>query len=199
WNGLFALFGYPDSHAVEQQDAEHDSVLDGFAEIGLYQPCVMHYSQDPREIDQAVQAQPVFAAEATNRPCRRGQGQGNHEDEGRESYGDEGTLGDVFQHFVDVEELVEPDVGGEMETTVEECEQSDHAAYADQPVLTGDPAERRDGEGGEDEDERPVSGRVRDELDGIGAQAGMKGPPCQAFQRNQGGQEDRDFGQTQGH
>jgi len=40
---------------------------------------------------------------------------------------------------------------------------------------------------------------VGDELDGIGAQAGMQRFPCQSFQRNQGGQEDRDFGQTQGH
>jgi hypothetical protein len=29
-------------------------------------------------------------------------------------YGDESALGDVFQHLVDVEELVEPDVGQEM-------------------------------------------------------------------------------------
>src|ERR1700716_1993663 len=108
----------------------------------------MHHPEDPSEIDQAVQALPVFSAQAANRPCSRGQGQGNHEDEGGESYGDEGALGDVFQHFVDVEELVEPDVGGEMKTTVEECEESDHATDADQPVLTGDPAKRSDGEGG---------------------------------------------------
>src|SRR4029077_14017181 len=114
-------------------------------------------------------------------------GQRNHEDEGGESYGDEWALGDVLQHFVDVEELVEPDVGGEMETTVEECEQSDHAADTDQPVLTGNPAERRDREGGENEDQRPVAGRVRDELDGIGAQAGVQRSPRQAFQGNERG------------
>src|SRR6266853_6700559 len=131
----------------------------------------MHYTQDSREIDQEVQAQPVFAAEAANRPCSGSQGQGNHKDEGGESYGDEGALGDVFRHLMDIEELVEPDVGGEMKATVEECEQSDHAADADQPVLTGDSAERRDGVGGEYQDQRPVAGRVRDELDGIGAQA----------------------------
>src|SRR6266436_1930040 len=129
----------------------------------------MHYTQDPREIDQAVQAHPVFSAEEANRPCSRSQGQGNHEDEGGESYGDEWALGDVLRHFVDVEELVEPDVGGEMKATVEECEQSDHAADADQPVLTGDPAERRDRESGKYKDQRPVAGGVRDELDGIGA------------------------------
>ncbi len=146
-----------------------------------------------------MQALPVLSAEAANRPCSRGQGQGNHEDEGGESYGDEWAFDNVFQHFVDVEELVEPDVGGEMETTVEESEQSDHAADADQPVLTGDPAERRDGEGGEDKNQRPVPGRVRDELDGIGAEAAMQRSPYQAPQRNERGEEDGDFCQTQFH
>src|SRR5258708_39833250 len=158
----------------------------------------MHHAQDPREIDQAVKAVPVFSAEAANGTCSRRQGEGDHEEEGGEAYGDEWAFGDVFQHFVDVEGLVEPDVGGEMKTSVEECEEADHAADADQPVLTGDPAERGDGEGGEDEDERPVAGRGGDELDGTGAQAGMKGLPCEAFQRNQGGQEDRDLGAAQG-
>src|SRR6266853_1337813 len=120
-----------------------------------------------------MQALPVFSAEAANRPCSRGQGQRNHEDEGGESYGDEWALGDIFQHFVDVEELVEPDVGGEMETTVEECEQSDHAADADQPVLFRQLAQRSDRERGEDESQCPVAGRVRDELDGIGTEAGV--------------------------
>src|SRR5260370_13642144 len=146
-----------------------------------------------------MQALPVLSAEAANRPCSRGQGQGNHEDEGGESYGDEWAFDNVFQHFVDVEELVEPDVGGEMETTGEESEQADHAADADQPVLTGDPAERRDGEGGEDKNQRPVPGRVRDELDGIGAEAAMQRSPYQAPQRNERGEEDGDFCQTQFH
>src|ERR1700687_122540 len=164
---MLAPFRRPNSHAVEQQDAEHGSVLYRFVEIGFYQPDVMHHPEDPGEIDQAAQALPVFSAQAANRPCSRSQGEGDHEDEGRESYGDEGAFGDVFQYFVDVERLVEPDVGGEMKTTVKECEEADHPADADQPVLTGDPAERRDGEGGENKDERPVAGRVRDELDGI--------------------------------
>src|SRR5271166_5463625 len=68
WDGrLLALFGNPDCHAVEEQDAEHDAVLYGLAAIGLHQPGVMHHCQDSCEIDEAVQSLPVFAAEETNR------------------------------------------------------------------------------------------------------------------------------------
>src|SRR5260221_12377914 len=117
----------------------------------------MHYTQDPCEIDQAVKALPVFSAQAANRPCSRSQGERDHEDEGGEAYGDEWAFGDVFQHFVDVEGLVEPDVGGEMKTSVEECEEAEHAADADQPVRTGDPAGRRRGAGGEEADDRALA------------------------------------------
>ena len=94
---------------------------------------------------------------------------------------------------MEVEEFVEPDVGQEVQRGVEEGEQSDHAAHADQPVLAGDAAQGRDGEGGEDEDQRPVAGRVGDDLDGIGAQAVVKGLPDEAFDGDQRGQEDDRF------
>src|SRR5208282_408185 len=58
---------------------------------------------------------------------------------------------------------------------------------------------RRDREGGENKDQRPVAGRVRDDLDGIGAQTGMKSLPQQASQRNQGGQEEREFCEAEFH
>src|SRR5713101_3571030 len=86
-----------------------------------------------------------------------------------------------------------------MQTAVEECEQPDHAADADQPILLRKLAQRSDRERGEDQDQRPVAGRVRDDLDRIGAQAVVKGLPQQAFQRNQRGQEDRDLCETEFH
>ena len=82
-----------------------------------------------------------------------------------------------------VEELVEPDVGEEVERGVEEGEQADRAAEADQPVLAGEAAQGRDGESGEDEDEGPVAGGVGDDLDGIGAEAVVQGFPAETRER----------------
>src|SRR5271165_1252352 len=111
--GLFAFFGgifrSPDSHAIGEQDGEYDSILDRLADVGFYEPVIMHHSEDSGQIDKAVQTLPVLASEAADRPRGRGQGQRNHENEGGEPNGDEGALGDVFQHFMDVEKLVEPD------------------------------------------------------------------------------------------
>ena len=67
--GWLALLERPDGHAVGEQDAEHNSVLDGLAVVGFHEPRVMHNSKRRREIDETVQALPVFATEAANGPC----------------------------------------------------------------------------------------------------------------------------------
>src|SRR5207302_635055 len=113
--------------------------------------------------------------------------------------GDEGALGNVLRHFVDVEKLVEPDVGCEMQGSVEECEQSDHAPDANQPGLACEAAERRDGERNQDKSKCPVAGRVGNDLDGIRAQAAVERLPGKAFERDQRGEEDHDFCQAELH
>src|SRR5271157_4714156 len=118
----FTFFGRPYDQAVEQQNGEHGPVLQRFVLVGLHQPEIVHDTEDGGEIDEAMEAMPILAAEAADGTGGRGEGEGNHEHEGGESHGDEGALEDVFPYFMEVEEFVEPDVGEEVEHSVEEGE-----------------------------------------------------------------------------
>ena len=140
-------------------------------------------SEDGSQINQAMEALPVFAAEAAYPACSRGERERNQEDEGREADGDERALADVLQHFVQIEEFIQPDVGKKMERRIEKCEETDHAADANQPILAGDAPQRRDGERDKQEDEGPVAGGMGDNFDWIRAKPVVKPLPCQTGQR----------------
>jgi len=63
-----------------------------------------------------------------------------------------------------------------MQAAVEKREQPEHAPQADQPVLAGEHAQRRDRERDEQKDERPIPGGVRDGLNRVrpqGVKVGM--------------------------
>jgi hypothetical protein len=74
----------------------------------------MDDAKNSGEIDEAVEAVPVFASQAADGPSGGGERERDHEDEGGESEGDEGAFEHIFPNFVEVEELVEPDVSEEM-------------------------------------------------------------------------------------
>ena len=84
-----------------------------------------------------MQGLPPFAAKTANRALGRGERQRNEQHEPGESHGDKPALGNIRQDFVDVEELVQPDVGQEVQHCVEKSEQPEHTAIANQPELTG--------------------------------------------------------------
>ena len=119
--------------------------------------------------------------------------QGNHQRKGGHPRGNEFPFGDVVQHLVYIEKLIEPNVRAEMKETIEKREESEHAPEADQPVLVCKPAQRRNRKGDEKEYQRPVTGRVRDELNWIRAQPGMKTEPGQPAERNQASKEEYGF------
>jgi hypothetical protein len=76
-------------------------------------------------------------------------------------------LGNVFPHFGEVKELVEPDVGGEVKTTVEKREEPEHAPEADEFRQSEHPAKRRNGQGDQQKPQRPIAGSAGGELNGV--------------------------------
>src|SRR5439155_11483111 len=112
---------------------------------------------------------PAFAAETANPAFGGGERQRNEQHETGESHGDEAALGNIRQHFVDVEELIQPNIGEKMQRRVEKSEQPEHAAIANQPELTSQLAHWSDCKRYQEEDQNPISRGVSDDFDGIGA------------------------------
>src|SRR5271169_1964 len=126
----------PYRDAVEQENGENDGVNDRLTNVFLHQPDVVDYAQDRGDINKPVERLPALAKFA-NRPLRRSSGQRNHQYKCRKTYRDERALVDVFIDAMQVEKLVEPDVGGEVQAAVKKREQSEHPPVLDEPVLPG--------------------------------------------------------------
>ncbi len=97
----------------------------------------MDYTGCGAYVNEPMEHLPSLAAQASNPARGGGDCQRQHHYPGGHSGGDEPALGDVGQHFMDIEKLVEPDVRHQVERAVEECEEAEHAAQIDEPILAG--------------------------------------------------------------
>ncbi len=126
---------------------------------------------DCAEVNGAVQHLPAAPAEAAN-PARRGSNRQRYQqNESGKSHGDEWALVHIFPDFGKVEELVEQKIGGEVQAGVEKRKQAKHAAKANQLRNVKELAQRRDGQGDEEEAECPIAGRMLNEFERIGLAA----------------------------
>ncbi len=187
--GIVAATVEPRAKTPCQQDRNHCRILQRFANIGFHEPVVVDYTSDGAEVDCAVEHLPAAAAEAANPAGCGGDGERNHEHKTGEADGDEGALGDVFQHFGPIEVAIEPEPSGEMQAGVEKREKAEHAAEADELRQLQDLAERRDGERENQEAQRPIAGPVFDELNGVGGQIVVQAAPDENCEREEAGQE----------
>ena len=126
-----------------------------------------------------MQLLPAAAAEAANPAGGGSDGKRNQQHERGEADGDITALGDVLPHLREIEKFIQPDVGGEVQARVEKGKQAEHTAETDQIGEAQDFAQRGDGQSEQEEAQRPVAGGVGDELDGIGGEIVMQGPPSQ--------------------
>ena len=90
----------------------------------------MHHAGDAADVDQPVQDLPALAKAANHALCGS-QGKRNKKNEAGETNSYERAFSNVFDHFVQVEEFVQPDISQEVQHTVKEREQTDHAAKLD--------------------------------------------------------------------
>ena len=89
-------------------------------------------SEQGADVDEAMQLLPAAAAEAANPTSRGSDGERNQQHKCGETHGDVTALGDILPHFREIEKLVQPNVGGEVQAGVEKRKQAEHAANADQ-------------------------------------------------------------------
>src|ERR1041384_3547718 len=94
----------------------------------------MKNAADGDYIDEPVQTLPTLAAQAFDHRVRRGHSERHEQQPTGHADEDERALESVFDDLTRVEELIEPDVSQQMQTAVEEGEETEHAAEFDQPV-----------------------------------------------------------------
>src|ERR687888_1256095 len=101
----------------------------------------MYAASNAAHVDQLVEFPPACPAQAPDPARSRSNRQRNKQNECGESRGNEGALSYVFHHTAHIERLIEPDVSGEVQTGVEECEQAQQSTEANKPRLAGDLAQ----------------------------------------------------------
>src|SRR5579872_3151717 len=107
-------------------------------DIGLHQPQEMNDSRDGGQVDRAMQHRPTLPAQPADPSRRGGEGQRDHQDEARESYGDVAPLQYVRPNAVKIEDLVKRQINTEMAASVKKREQPQHASETDQLRLAKD-------------------------------------------------------------
>ena len=152
--------------------------------VGLHLPVEVEDAQGRGRIHQPVQPLPP-AAQTSNPTPGRGDRQRNQEEEAGEAHRDVGSLNDVLHDVLHREELIQPHIGGQVQTEVEEGEEPQGTTYLYDAIPSADTPYRRDGQGDQQEDESPAPGQMKKCLDGIGAQPILKEPPADPSDREQ--------------
>src|SRR5207245_7440586 len=153
----------------------------------------MNHSRDHAEINQPVQQLPTFSTQPAYPAAGGSNRQRNQQYKSGKAQGKKAALGDIGQHFVRVEELIQPNVSKKMEDAVKERKQPNHAPEANEPWLSRKPSQWRDGQRDKQESQRPVPGRMGDDFDRIGAERPVVGLQSQKCERYKAREENNDF------
>ena len=153
----------------------------------------MNHSRDRAEINQPVQQLPTLSTQPAYPAAGRSNHQRNQQYKSRQAHGNEAAFGDIGQHFVQVEELIQPNVSKKMEDAVKERKQPNHAPEANEPWLSRKPSQWRDGQRDKQESQRPVPGGMGDDFDRIGAKRPVVGLQSQQCERYKAREENNDF------
>jgi hypothetical protein len=187
-------FEYRSGEAIEEEEGQEGGVEDREAVVGLNQPVVMDHAAERGDVDEAVEGLPVSSAEPANPSFGGRNCQWNQQDKTSETYGNEGTLGDVFQHGSEIKGLVGTDVGQEMQTDIGEGKEPEHAPETDEVREIEKFAKGRDGKGDEEEAKGPVTGEMLHKFDGISAELTVVSASGEEAKRGEAEQKNHDFG-----
>jgi hypothetical protein len=142
------------------------------------------------DVNQAMKHLPLLAAEPTDPFVRRGDCEGNEDNETQNTRNDEWTLCDVVHDRMKVEELIEPDVSDEMQKAVEKGEEPKHSAKPDKGLPSCDSSKRRDAQRNHHKTQCPDTGPVPQVFNGICAQLAGESIPRQPDRRHKTEQKD---------
>src|SRR5262249_192849 len=82
------------------------------------------------EVNEPVQKLPALPSQSPDPRFRRGDPERNEHDEARIAGHNKRPFLEIIEHSIESEELIEPDIADEVEGSVEEREQSQHASRA---------------------------------------------------------------------
>src|SRR5438477_4067217 len=140
----------------------------------------MNDAENRAGVNAAVQSLPAFAAKAANPGGARSECKRNQKDKSGKADGDERALDNVLEHSRKAERLIGAEVGEEVQADVEEGEETEHAAEADEFRKMEEFAERSDAKSEDEKTQCPIAGLMLVELDGIGGEvvaSGAQGDP----------------------
>ena len=127
----------------------------------------------------------MFFAQPAYRTCGRSDGERDQRQESEESRRNEGAFCDILHYFRQIEKLVQPDIGREMQACIEKSEQTDQPPELDQPRPARDLAQRSDSQRREQENQRPCAGGQSDELNRVCGQPANRSSLGKARERRQ--------------
>ena len=129
----------------------------------------MQYTQDRRNVHDAVQTRPGFSAQPLYHLVCRGYRQWHHQKECGHADKDESPLRNITDNASQIEELIEPDIGQQVQRSVEESEQANHSARFHQIINPKDFAQWRDRKRQQKKDQRQHARGSCEELQRIRA------------------------------
>src|SRR3954471_7709425 len=120
----------------------------------------MDHSSDRAEINQTVQHLPTFSSESPD-PARSGRDrQRNQQHEGKESNRDVLAHDDVREDFMNIKELIHPEIRREVQTSVKKGKQPNHSTKFDQRRDPQQLSHWGDGQSNEQKTQSPIPGSV---------------------------------------
>src|SRR6266851_9213951 len=100
-----------EGHAIRKQ-SRRKSIVQPFM---IFYSLVVHYTAHSNAIDQAMEALPPLATQAFDHLGGGGDGERDQEYKTQKAHGDEGAFDYIGHDLLHVKELVEPDVGHEVQ------------------------------------------------------------------------------------
>ena len=158
----------------------------------------MNHSTRRGGIDRAVKRLPALATQASNPTLSGSDCKRDQQDKSKKSNGDESPLLDIFPHTGEDEGLIRANVSEEMQADIEESEEAEHAAKTDEVGEIQELSQRSDGQGEDEKVQRPISGFVLIELDGIGSEPSLQGAKADVEKRGQANDKDKHLGPLAG-
>jgi len=151
------------------------------------------------EIDELVEAVPVFASELADGPVGGGGGERKQQQPGDDADRDELSFGNVVEHGLHAEIGIERDPGEHVDGSVEEGEEAEETPEFDEPAKLGDElAEWSDGQREDEQEQGVVAGGELDFGSRVGAEGvgdgliseqehgAEAGEPGEGLEQNQG-------------
>src|SRR5262245_60713324 len=160
--------------SYSEKNRQEQSVRHRVLDVRLHKEVIVNNPCNCAEINQSMDPLPTRPPETSNPFSGGSEGQRNHQKKSGHPRQNKRTFVDVLQDLAPHEELVQPDVGHEVDESLKEGKQADHSAKSNQAADTGNSPNRRDRESDHQESQRPDSSELRYVFNGVRAESAIQ-------------------------